>query len=373
MQKTYNILHVLSTNRLSGAERIVQYIARYLDRQKYHPIILCTGYPLSKIYQREGFSVETLSSTSPTPVNILRLCSLIKRLKIDLIHAHDHRASLFSLICSRIGRQVPVVSHIHSTNPWLKKTHPFKLMEMFLRNRYEVSLACSDMVKKYYCLNNPFANPEKIITFLNGIEIKNPKKFDQNILNDLGIVPDRFIFGTVGRLAEEKGIDVLLRAFNDVADKIADAVLLIVGAGPKETELKDLANELGLGRRVIFAGYREDVENIFPLIDVFVLPSRWEGLPMVLMEAMSFALPVISTDVGGIQELVFPNETGLLIPSGDHHQLAEKMLYLFREQEAAKRLGLAGQHFVREKHNITILIKNLEQIYSNLLGGRNTC
>lgn len=370
MPNPYNVLHVLSTARLSGAERIVQFIARHLDRQKFNPLILCTGNPLCKVYEQEGHRVLTMASLTPLPLNILKFRSILKNRNIQLIHAHDHRASLLALMSGGLNRRIPLISHIHNTNPWMKTPHPFKLVEILVRNRYDLSIACSETVNNYFLTHHPFLKPGKIITITNGIEIKDHPQVDRTIVaKSLGIPPNGFIFGTVGRLNEQKGLDILLPSFKIVANRWENTYLLIVGTGSMEQKLKKLTADLGLTDRVVFAGYREDVYDIFQLMNVFVLSSRWEGLPMVLMEAMAQNVPVISTDVGGIRELVHHEETGFLIPSGNQSLLAEKMICCYEQREWAQKMARAGRELVINKCNVKNQVKKIENIYLSLLKG----
>ena len=375
MKPPYNVLHIVATNHLSGAERMVQLIGKNLNHEVFHPIIVCTGEPLSQIYKRDGHVVEIADVLQPLPGNILRLRSIIRKRNIHLIHAHDHRASLLAWLGTRLLGRIPVISHIHSTNPWLKGWQPFKLVEIIIRNRYDISIACSDTVRNYFLRYNPFLKTGKILTVTNGIEIEGHSPVNQDIvLNSLEIPPERFIYGTVGRLHHLKGIDLLLRAFKVVSACSEQALLLIVGSGPEEHALKALARELGLEDRVVFTGYREDVYNLFQVMDVFVLASRWEGLPMVLMEAMSRSLPVVATDVGGVRELVRPGETGLLVNSGDVAELAEKMIFLYRQRGFAVALATSGFELIRGRFDITKQVKRIEKLYQALLeGGEQPC
>lgn len=372
MNPPYNILHIVSTQQLSGAERIVQHIGRLLDRKIFCPVIVCAGDPLRGIYEQDDHSVETCPVAYPLPRNILKLHSIIRNRQIHLIHAHDHRASLMAWLSTRWGRQIPIVSHIHNANPWLKGWHPFKMAELFLRNRYDISIACSETVKKYFLQHNPFIEPEKIVAVTNGIEIKPYRPVNRNPLAErLGIPGESFVFGTVGRLVEQKGIDYLLLAFEEVTAHLDNVALLIVGTGPQKESLEMLARQLGVSDRVVFAGYREDVDELLQIMDCFVLPSRWEGLPMVLMEAMAHFLPVIASDVGGVSELVRHGETGFLVRCGDVEDLVQKMLFLHRERDIAKKFGTAGRALVEENFNMARQVRKIEEIYMALITQAN--
>lgn len=370
----YNVLHILPSRRLSGAERIVQLVTKHLNRERFQPVIVCSGDPLRRIFEDEDRSVEVADAWSLNLRNIVRLRKIIKDWQIDLIHAHDHRASLLAWLSAGLRHRPPVISHIHNTNPWLRGCHFFKLAEIFIRNRYDLSIACSDTVRDYFLRHNPLLKPDKILTVKNGIEMTRPAPLNRDqTRRSLGIPLNRFVFGTVGRLDEQKGIDVLLKAFKRVTDSLSEVSLLVVGTGPDERSLKDLTAKLGLEEHVIFTGYQEDVHAMFQVMDVFVLASRWEGLPMVLMEAMMHSVPVIASDVGGVSELVIPEETGLLVRNGDITDLAAKMTRLYADKALAAKLAENGHGFIVRNFDITAQVKKIENVYHSLLRGEPLC
>lgn len=379
MQAQYNVLHIVSTARLNGAERIVQGICRHLNRDKFEPVIVCAGSSLAEVYEQDGYRVDIVNVLFPFPRNILRLRSIIRERNIKLIHAHDHRASLMAWLSTRFLGEIPIISHIHNTNPWLKKIHPLKFMELLMRNRYNLSIACSETVRRYFLKHNPFAKAKEILCVTNGIEIpeNNSQTKDINkmelLKKELGIPKEHYIFGTVCRLDVQKGIDVLLKAFKEVKEKYEDVSLLIVGSGPLEKPLKALAAELNLGDRVIFTGYRKDVYDMFNIMDTFVSSSRWEGLPMVLMEAMARFLPVIATDVGGVKELIKPNETGALVVKEDISELYRNMVMFYENRELTGKLAVQGRELVLANHNIVKQVYRIEEIYDAVLRGETPC
>lgn len=374
MKPPYRILQVVSSHQLSGAERIVQLIGRHINRALFRLVVVCAGDPLKKIYGQDGHIVETAGVIFPSPGSIIRLKSIMDKWKIHLIHAHDHRASLLSLITARCFTGLPVISHIHSANPWLGKCHVFRLADFLLRNRYDISIACSENVRNYYLKNNLLLKPEKITTVCNGVEVWEPEEAgNENILENLGVPGRHFVYGTVGRLSYIKGIDILLRAFKIVASRLQNVALVVVGNGPDEEYLKNLTVDLNLSKHVFFAGFRDDARKIMKIFNVFVLASRYEGLPMVLMEAMAGSLPVIAANVGGIEELVIPGETGILVTSGSVEELAEKMILLYHQQSFAAKLAGSGCRLVCEKFDVKKQVRLMETIYLSLLESEAAC
>jgi glycosyltransferase involved in cell wall biosynthesis len=154
------------------------------------------------------------------------------------------------------------------------------------------------------------------------------------------------IIGTIARLGEQKGIDDLLRA----AAQLPDARIVVVGDGPLRQNLAELADALGVGDRITWTGWVDDPAALLATFDIFVLPSRFEGLPLVILEAMLAAVPVVATDVGSVAEAIDDGRTGLLVPASDPAALAAAIGRLLDDPVAARRLAdaarqVAGEHF----------------------------
>ncbi len=158
-----------------------------------------------------------------------------------------------------------------------------------------------------------------------------------------GIADDRILFVAVGRLTVQKNHALLLEAFSRVADALPQAQLLIAGEGELRPELERKVAEKRLGGRVRLLGVRSDVADVLAASDVFVMSSDWEGHPLSVMEALAAGLPAISTDVGGVPELVVSEETGLLVAAGDVEAFSESMLRLGQSEELRTRMGQAAR------------------------------
>jgi glycosyltransferase involved in cell wall biosynthesis len=178
---------------------------------------------------------------------------------------------------------------------------------------------------------------------------------------------------TVGRLSEEKGLDVLLAAFSKVAAVSDDTILAIVGGGPLEEALKTRAVDLKIGERVRFLGFKEDVFPYLAVSHIYASPSRYEGLPMSLLEAMSMRVPVVATRVGGVAEVVEDGVTGILIEPEAPGTLAETILALLDDEALAERLRANGLARVRKRFDISATVRDYERLYDECLLKRRGC
>jgi glycosyltransferase involved in cell wall biosynthesis len=171
------------------------------------------------------------------------------------------------------------------------------------------------------------------------------------------------VIGAVGRLSPEKGYDLAIRALSDVPD----ATLVLVGDGSERERLETIAQELGLADRVEFAGWSEEPRRYLPGFDAFVLPSRQEGFPLAVVEAMLASVPVVASDVGSVGEAVLDGETGYLVPVEDPTALADRLRRLLSDRELAQRLGRSGRERARAHFTAEAMAHSFETLYREIL------
>lgn len=192
-------------------------------------------------------------------------------------------------------------------------------------------------------------------------DVVQPQRTGKDIRALTGVPPGAPLFGSVARLDTQKGLEFLLRAMALVRAELPDARLLIAGQGPLADALAALAAELGLQASVTFLGARSDAIDLMDGFDVFVLPSLWEGLPTVVMEAMLVETPVVATDVSGTRDLVIDGQTGLLVPPRDPAALAQAMLRLYRGRDEAQAMARRARDHVEQ-----FSIRRAAELYGDL-------
>jgi glycosyltransferase involved in cell wall biosynthesis len=181
----------------------------------------------------------------------------------------------------------------------------------------------------------------------------------------LGVPPDRPLIGTVGRLEGRKGTATLIEAAARLADYgAADVGVVVAGDGPLRGELRGLVERLGLAACVTLLGQRSDVREVLAALDVFVLPSRTEGMSNALLEAMAMACPVVATAVGGTPEVVVPGETGVLVPPAEPAAMAAAVARLLAAPELAARLGAAARRRIENRYGSRAMVRRLEGLYA---------
>jgi glycosyltransferase involved in cell wall biosynthesis len=172
------------------------------------------------------------------------------------------------------------------------------------------------------------------------------------------------IVGAAGRLEHQKGFDVLLRALRDVED----ATLVLIGDGSEREQLRSIARGLDLEDRIVWQEWTDDVRSYLPAFDVFVLPSRFEGFPLVVLEALLAETAVVATNVGSVPEAVRHEETGLLVPADDTEALAAAMRRLLADADLRRRVGRHGRRLVLDRFTAQHMARSFHGVYDELVG-----
>jgi glycosyltransferase involved in cell wall biosynthesis len=365
------ILHIVVTPRLSGAEKIALMICRNL-KTDYQPILVCGGNELKNLAKTYNVDSEVIDFNQNILKVIFDLKKIIKEKQIDIIHAHDNRASLYAYLVKKIFLlDIIIISHIHSCYPWLEKISVYKIVDMLVRNKFDASITCGSVVNHFYLKNAKYAKKEKIYgisNFIDMAEINEKQKEGTNdILEKFKIDCRKFIFGFIGRLSEPKGLIPFITELAKHKSKFKDCLFLLVGSGEQEQEIRRLISRLEMEEMFILTGYQTDVYKYYNIIDIFFLPSIYEGLPMVLLEAMSLGKPVVSMDVGGISELITNEENGILVQPGDYKQFIEHLYILKNNKSKMKQFQEKSKMLIKDKFDIKTQILKIENLYEKLV------
>ncbi|MCK4326136.1 glycosyltransferase family 4 protein, partial [bacterium] len=208
-------------------------------------------------------------------------------------------------------------------------------------------------------------NEEKVITIYNGIAVEHLHT-NADITTEYGSRPGARIIGTIGRLTLQKGLKYLIHAVAIAIKQIPQIELLIVGDGTEKKNLVKLVSDLGIRERVIFTGFQKDVGSFLRTMEIFILPSLFEGLPGVVLEAMAFQRPVVATRIAGVDEVVVDEETGVLVPPRNPEALAGAIIKLLSDREKAREMGIRGREKAEKYFNIGLMVEKYEKVYDEL-------
>jgi glycosyltransferase involved in cell wall biosynthesis len=304
---------------------------------------------------------------------LLALWGLILRERPTIVHTHTSKAGILGRLAALLAGVRPIVHTPHGHvfyghfGRWMSRL--FRLLEKCFASFTDQSIALTEGERRDY-IDLRVCAAERVRTIHSGVDIR---RFQETACNaqekkrQLGLDRHKILVGFVGWLLPIKGPMHLLNAMDLVRRRHPEAVLVFVGKGELEQELKAKAEKLEMSNSAVFLGWRKDLAEIMQLLDILVLPSLNEGMGRVVVEAMAAAKPVVASLTGGIPDLVRHNETGLLVPPGNETALAESIQWLIENPESAKIMGLKGRQRC-EPFSLQSMIDKLDALYRDLLG-----
>jgi glycosyltransferase involved in cell wall biosynthesis len=358
-----------------GTQRHLQQVLALLDPARFEAEVLTlrSGGEVEGELRAGGVSVRSLGVgrrlSSPSTLRaIVATARLLRRARIDVVHGYQWRPALVGALAGRLAgvplrlasKRSPTGDDPQAGRAW---RHIARQVDTVIVNAD--ALRVEGEQRGMRC---------RWVLLQNGVDTEHFRlpPADAQARAALGLDPRRPVVGTIGRLEDRKGHDQLLRAAGQM---LAGAngrrpQLVIVGDGPLRESLADQARTLGVADSMRFEGTVADVRPVLAAMDVFVLPSRAEGMSNALMEAMAGARPVVATAVGGNTEVVTDGETGLLVPPADPAAIARAVDGLLRDPERASRLGAAARQFVTRHFGARARVAELERLYEERLALR---
>ena len=375
-ERPIRVLQVITSLDRGGAENHLLALMTHADRQAFdfEVAILRGEGELVPTFRQADIPVHLLRARSRfDPLALRRLISLLRNGRYDIVHSHLFRADIYTgLAVAQLGEQRPLlVSTRHNDDRFF--LNPFiGILHYMMSSRQDLIIAISDHIARF-TVSRGVRHPERVRRVYHGLEPPVTLALEregQRIRQELGLAAEDFVVGNVGRLALQKGQRHLIAAMPALLQRVPRAYAVIAGSGDLEEYLRDLAAEVGVAERVRVLGARKDVPALMHAVDVFAMPSIWEGFGLVLLEAMAAGRPIVASRVATIPEVVLDGETGVLVPPGDPLALAEALARLGNEPEVAAQLGEAGRERLRRHFSIDKMVGDTELLYRELLEDR---
>jgi glycosyltransferase involved in cell wall biosynthesis len=358
---------LISSGGYYGAENLVVGLLASLRRLGCHPILGVfrnSENPHTEVEEaarKEGlqtFLIPCQGRWDQTAVR--RTAQHIRQHKADIVHCHGYKADLYGYAATR-GYGWPLIATCHN---WTRESRAVRLYEWidrFALRRFHHVLAVSDNVRDR--LERSGMPAHRVTVIGNGLDLQRLKTAAPTLRSELPA--GSRIIGSVGRLVPPKGFDVLLRAMPAVLRRVPDAFLVIAGEGPDRQRLEGLIQELSLEDHARLLGTREDIPGVYRSLDLFVLPSFNEGMPMVVMEAMAAGLPVVATAVGAVPALISQSGAGLVEP-GDCAGLTEAIVTILTDPGLGGRVGAKLEERARAAFSIDEVARKYLQVYDSV-------
>jgi glycosyltransferase involved in cell wall biosynthesis len=379
------VLRLIARLNVGGPALHVSYLTAELDKIGYETLLVA-----GKIAEGEGSMEYAARERGIDPVYVpslqreispivdaaavAKVLGLIREFRPDILHTHTAKAGTVGRTAAMLAGKArpPVVVHTfhgHVLRGYFgpTKTEAFRRLERRLARASDALIAVSPEVRDDL-VRMRIAPASKIAVIRLGLDLDSrvsaPSGAGSELRAALDIPADAFVVGWLGRMTEIKRADDLLRAFAAIPD---ESHLVLVGDGPLRSALEQLAAELGIGARVHFAGFRDDVGAVYAACDVIALTSSNEGTPVTVIEALAAGVPVVSTNVGGVADIVDDGRTGLLAPPADVDGIASQLRRLAADPEERTRMGQSGRASVIDRYSIPRLVREVDTLYRELL------
>jgi glycosyltransferase involved in cell wall biosynthesis len=369
--KKIRVLQTIRQGKIGGGESHVLDLVRYLDKGLFEPVVLSfTDGPMITSLTEMGVPAYVIHTERAFDIGVWKkVKQFLKDQHMDIVHVHGTRANTNVLWAAR-SLGLPVIYTIHgwsfhdSLPAWNRKARI--LAEKFITQRTKLNITVSD--SNHRTGVREFGRFKSTVV-KNGVNLE---KFDRygtypDVRAGYGIPAHHIVIGYIVRITEQKDPLGMLRAFAKVCTNFRDVTLLMIGEGDLKAAAVQLAEDLGIKDRVVFDKFRQDVPAVLSAVDIYCLPSLWEGFPIGVLEAMAMAKSIIATDVDGTREAVEHEVTGLLVPPKNEAALVAAIERLIQDRALRMRLQESAGKCVKANFDVRDMTHKIETVYQQML------
>lgn len=372
------ILHLRSTGEVLGAESVLLEMVSQGDPERYRQVVGVLHDhrdpfpPLARQLNDRGHDARVFTFKQRLDIGVIReIARFMRELPAAIVHCHGYREDLYGYLASRALKPALVATN----HNWLRSNRMLRLyasLDGRVLRRFDHVVGVSAPIVEE--LRAAGVKDERISMISNGVALErfnaSPSAAFATSVHEMFAQAPETLLGVVGSLTPEKGHKDLLAALASLVSDFPGLGLLIIGDGPLRAALQQQAETSGLQSHVAFAGTRRDIAELLACLDIFVLPSVREGLPMALLEAMASALPVVATKVGDVATALDHGEAGALIPPGNPAALAEAIRNLINQPDLRRTLGHKARVVAADKYSSKKMAASYMTLYDQLLRKR---
>jgi len=369
-----SILHLIDSGGMYGAEKVVLTLLNELKNTNYPGILGCIRQNDSEIPQiakdakRLGISIEYFTmKRGLNYFGIRRISKYISENNIRLVHSHGYKSNIFlSVIRNKKYKTITTV-HGWAKNTAGLKARIYELADSISLKKIDKVIAVSEAVIKDLEKNG--LNAEKISLIYNGIETN---QYEQDIditkiREKYTLSSDDYVIGAIGRLAKVKGHSYLIDAIPLILKEKINCKLIIAGEGPLREQLLAMIEKYGLTGHVQLLGYTNKIHEIMSMIDLFVLPSLSEGLPISLLEAMAYGKPILASECGGIPEVITNDVKGIMVPPENSEEIAKGVKKFYLQKDKAVKIYAENKRYVDDMFSSRNMANQYIKLYKSLM------
>ena len=370
MSQPVRVMQIIDSLNYGGAEILLRDLTRGL---------LSRGYKVRVCYNTPGPLIDEFAAMSVSMVQLPRLARVdpvllwrmwreIRRERPDIVHTHLFKSDFHGRLAARLANVPVVISTLHNCHRWAKNPVLGSTYGITARSADHI-IAVSEEVREH-AIRYAHIPSQKVETIDNAILIErflDIRELGLSIRQEFNIPVNVPLVGIIARLSKQKDHANFLQAAVHILQKVPQTRFLIVGEGPLRSSLEALTESLNLTEAVIFCGARQDIPSILGALDMLVFSSKWEGLPVALLEGMASSLPVVSTNVGGVPGVIKDGITGLLVPPSNAELLAQACLQLIEDPLLRRKMGLEAQTHIQTNYSMDAMVNKITQLYLSLL------
>jgi glycosyltransferase involved in cell wall biosynthesis len=367
------VVHLISSAGYYGAENMLITLVRALRTLGIRSVIAAfrnAQNPNLEIAMRaagESFGTEIISCKGRLDVSAVHQIRWhIERHRADLVHTHGYKADLYGYLATTRSTR-PIAATCHNWTNDTKRVQFYASLDRWILRHFAVVTAVSSSVGT--ALERAGIASQKIRVIPNGIDLDRFAAAPSDALPMLR--RNATVIGMAGRLVSQKGFHDVIAAAPAILARFPETQFLIAGDGPQRPLLEQAARDTGVAHAFVFAGARSDMHRLYRAMDIFVLPSLNEGMPMTVLEAMAAGRTVVATRVGAIPELVGDGESGRLFAPGDRAALTAVLLDLLSDPDTRARMGAAGYSRVSRDYSSLAMARQYVSLYEQLLRERH--
>jgi len=367
------ILLVIDNLEFGGGERVFLQLAAGL-KDRFEIFVAATQGGEFEERLREldiqFFSVDMGRRLSWKPVTQLR--DIIRQNKIVLVHSQGARADFFARVAGRIANAPHILCTlampVEGFDVGFLRKKIYRLADQISARYVERFIVVSDSLRTTLIEGRGIPS-QRVVRIHNGIELNqyHPDLTETSLRNNWGIPPSAPLIGAIGRMVWQKGFEFLIQAIPAIIRDIHEVRFLFVGDGPLKSDLERLVRQLDISHKVIFAGFRPDISRVLSAIDILVVPSLLEGFPIMTLEAMAMAKPVVATRIQGITEQISDGMDGILVSPKNSEALTSAVSKILLNKELASKLGKTARKKVETCFPVEKMVGETEKVYLSVL------
>ena len=372
MNRRYRVLHVIDSLGLGGAQSVLFNLVKYADRALFD-IDVATMSGRGVYWDRTqalGIPVHSLSFRRSVPLYVPAIISMCLKRRYDIVHTHLMGANLIAKPLAALCGVKIRINHDHCND---KASDPKRWVPIAdkVSNHLSTHVIAVSQSTRDYLVEHERMPPDRVTTIHNGIdldEFRPRRELRAAARQKLALPADAFIIAGIGRLSYQKNFSLFIDVAAAVLAQRPGAYFVIAGTGPEDRQLRDRATRLGIDQRLRFLGYVGDMPGLYPAVDALLLTSRYEGLPITILEAMATGTAIVSSKLDGVAEIMCDGEDGALVAASDVDGFVTQLCELIDRPDIVASRATAALNKVKAGFSAQSVARAVEEVYSKCLG-----